>query len=147
VHSLDVGEAFRLAALADVRGAFNLAADPILDPPTLAALFGAKRVRIGPRFLRGALRLAWGMHLVAAGPGWVDLAFAVPLIDSGRAERELGWRATRTADAALLELVEGLRDGAGLDTPPLAPRRGLALASAADPQSWRGRVLQPGSTT
>src|SRR5205814_6493560 len=31
VHSYDVGEAYRLAVTGDVRGAFNLAADPVLD--------------------------------------------------------------------------------------------------------------------
>src|SRR5207253_6405690 len=30
VHSYDVGEAYRLAAVGDVRGPFNLAADPVL---------------------------------------------------------------------------------------------------------------------
>jgi UDP-glucose 4-epimerase len=32
VHSLDVGEGYRLAIVGDVRGAFNVAADPVLDP-------------------------------------------------------------------------------------------------------------------
>ncbi len=141
VHSLDVGEAFRLAATRDVRGAFNLAADPILDARTLAELFGAKRVPVTPGFLRGAVGLAWRSHLIAAGPGWIDLAFGVPLLESTRARTELGWVPARRADEALLELVDGLRDGAGYDTPPLAPRRGLARAAAADPQSLRGRLI------
>src|SRR4051794_18476522 len=36
VHTDDVAEAYRLAATGDVRGAFNIAAEPILDPPELA---------------------------------------------------------------------------------------------------------------
>lgn len=145
VHSLDVGEAFRLAARRDVRGAFNLVADPILDSAAIAELFGARRVRMGPGFLRGAVGLAWRMHLLASSAGWIDLAFGVPLLDARRAREELGWRPTRAADAALLELVQGLREGAGIDTPPLAPRRGLSLAAAADPQSLRGRMVQAGA--
>src|SRR3954454_2733349 len=31
VHSLDVGEAYRLAAVGDARGALNIAAEPVLD--------------------------------------------------------------------------------------------------------------------
>lgn len=143
VHSLDVGEAFRLAIHRDVRGAFNLAADPILDPTVLASLFGAKPVRVSPGFLRGAVSLAWRMHLVAASEGWVDLAFGVPLMESRRAHEELGWAPTRRADQALLELFEGLREGAGMDTPPLAPRKGLGMARRADPKSFRGRLLRP----
>lgn len=143
VHSLDVGEAFRLALHRDVRGAFNLAADPILDAESLSALFDARRVRVTPGFLRGAVGLAWRMHLLPMAEGWVDLAFGVPLMDSRRAHEELGWRPMYRADEALLELVDGLREGAGLDTPPLAPRRGLALARRADPTSLRGRLLKP----
>src|SRR3954471_81122 len=36
VHSLDVGEAYRLAVESDERGAFNVAADPVLDGQLLA---------------------------------------------------------------------------------------------------------------
>ncbi|MGH3995726.1 MAG: NAD-dependent epimerase/dehydratase family protein, partial [Pseudonocardiaceae bacterium] len=43
VHSLDVGQAFRLAALRpEARGAFNVAAEPPLGPDGLAALFHAR---------------------------------------------------------------------------------------------------------
>ena len=53
-------------------------------------------------------------------PGWVDLALGVPLMDTSRARRELGWTPGRGADEALTELLGGLRDRAGFDTPPLA---------------------------
>lgn len=143
VHSLDVGEAFRLALRRKVRGAFNLAAEPVLDSTTLASLFGAKRVRIKPELLRNAVAIAWRLRLVAASEGWVDLAFSVPLMDCRRAHEELGWTATRRADRALLELVEGMREGAGLKTPPLEPRRAFGLVRAPDPKSLRARVLRP----
>ncbi|MFN2526672.1 MAG: NAD-dependent epimerase/dehydratase family protein, partial [Actinomycetota bacterium] len=42
VHSLDVGQAYRLAAMSDVRGAFNITADPILDFPTIARILDAR---------------------------------------------------------------------------------------------------------
>ncbi|MBD0339285.1 MAG: NAD-dependent epimerase, partial [Thermoleophilia bacterium] len=57
-------------------------------------------------------------------PGWLDLALAVPLLDVSRARSELGWEPRRTAEEALLELLAGIRDGAGIDTPPLAPGAG-----------------------
>ena len=44
VHSYDVGEAFRLALVSDARGPFNVAADPVLDPPELGKLLGARPV-------------------------------------------------------------------------------------------------------
>src|SRR5918999_3280445 len=52
VHSLDVGEAFRLALHAPARGAFNLAADPVLDADELGGLLGARPIGVHPGLLR-----------------------------------------------------------------------------------------------
>ena len=50
VHSLDVGDAYRRAVVDDAaRGAYNVAAEPVLDPERLAALLGARRVRVRRR--------------------------------------------------------------------------------------------------
>jgi UDP-glucose 4-epimerase len=122
VHSLDVGEAYRLALVRDVRGAFNLAAEPVLDGPTLARLGGARALRVPPGFLRGAVGLTWRLRLQPTPAGWIDLALGVPLLDSSRARTELGWVPRRSADEAFLELLEGIREGAGIATPPLSPR-------------------------
>ena len=45
VHSFDVGEAYRRAVTSQARGAFNVAADPVLDPDELARLLRARRSR------------------------------------------------------------------------------------------------------
>ena len=124
VHSLDVGDAFRLALTRDVRGAFNLAADPVLDGETLGRLLEARPVRVPGRMLRAAAALTWGLRLQPTPPGWIDLAFGVPLMDTGRARDELGWTPARTASEAFLELMAGLREGSGLETPPLSPETG-----------------------
>lgn len=79
--------------------------------------------------------------MIPAAPGWIDLVFGVPLLDSRRARAELGWMPTRRADQALLELLDGLHDGAGYDTPPLSARRGMARTAPADPRSLRGRLV------
>ena len=121
VHSLDVGEAYRLALASDARGAFNVAADPVLDAPELARALGARTVRVPRALLRGAAALTWRLHLQPTPSGWVDLAFAVPLLDSTRARTELGWAPTRSAVDAFLEVLDGVREGAGAPTPPLAP--------------------------
>jgi UDP-glucose 4-epimerase len=42
-------------------------------------------------------------------------------MDTTRARTELGWEPRRGADDALRELLAGMRERAGLDTPPLAP--------------------------
>ena len=43
------------------------------------------------------------------------------LMSSERARRVLDWEPRHGADEALLELLEGLRAGRGLPTPPLDP--------------------------
>jgi len=127
VHSLDVAEAYRLALTRDVRGAFNIVADPVLDVQELGRLLHARPVRVPSAALRTAVALSWRARLQPTPAGWLDLALSVPLLDTTRAETELGWRAERDAGEALLELLDGFRRGAGLDTPPLAPGAGGRL--------------------
>ena len=124
VHSRDVAEAYRLAVVGDARGAFNVAAEPVLDPPELARLLGSRRVRIPEPLARAATALTWRLHLQPTPPGWLDLALGVPLLDVSRARAELGWTPRHDAGEALLELLEGLREGAGAPTPPLHPSTG-----------------------
>ena len=124
VHSLDVGEAFRLAVHAPVRGAFNLAADPVLDGDELGRLLGARPSRVHPGLLRAAADVTWRLRLQPSPPGWVDMALGVPIMSTARARDELGWTPRHSSRDALLELLAGLRDGAGADTPRLAPRAG-----------------------
>ena len=124
VHSLDVGDAYRRAVVGDASGAFNLAADPVIGPRELAGILEARTLPVPARLTRALTDLTWRLHLQPTPPGWLDLALGVPLMDSGRAHRELGWRPARTSTEALAELLEGLRRGAGGPTPPLEPDAG-----------------------
>lgn len=120
VHSLDVGDAYRRALLSDVRGPFNLAADPPIGPAELSELLEARRLRMPAGALRAAAAVTFALHLQPSEPGWVDMALAVPLLDSARARRELGWQPTHTGTAALSELIDAMRRGIDYQTPPLA---------------------------
>ena len=42
VHAEDMARAYVLACTTPVTGAFNIAAEPVLDPPTIAAVLGAR---------------------------------------------------------------------------------------------------------
>jgi nucleoside-diphosphate-sugar epimerase len=127
VHSHDVGEAYRLATVGDVQGAFNVAADPVLDPAELARALGARRVRVAGRVLRAGAAATFRLRLQPSEPGWVDMALNAPVMDCTRARDELGWRPGHTSTEALRELIEGIGDSAGIDTPPLARRSGGPL--------------------
>ena len=91
----------------------------MLDPPELARLLEARPVSVPPRVLRTAVDVSWKLRLQPTPPGWLDLALGVPLMDTTRAREELGWTPTRTAGEALLELIDAMRRGEGLDTAPL----------------------------
>jgi UDP-glucose 4-epimerase len=122
VHAEDVAEAYRLAIVSDVRGAFNVAAEPVLDLRRTAELLHARPIRVSPRLIRGLASLTWKLHLQPTPPGWVDMALAAPVMDITRARTELGWTPKYSAEEALLELLEGLHDAAGMKTPPLDRR-------------------------
>jgi UDP-glucose 4-epimerase len=122
VHSLDVGEAYRLAVVNErASGAYNVAADPVLDPDELADLLGARKVPVPATALRAGADATWKMRLQPSPAGWVDMALGVPLMDTTRARTELGWEPRRRADDALRELLGGMAEGAGAPTPPLDP--------------------------
>ena len=128
VHADDVAEAYRLAALSpDARGAYNIAAEPVLDPATLAGLVRARHVHVRAGLLRVLADATWRARLQPTPPGWLDMGLAVPLMDTRRAREELGWAARRSATAALSELLEGMRAPTGFDTPPLAAHAGGVL--------------------
>jgi nucleoside-diphosphate-sugar epimerase len=120
VHTDDVAEAYRQAIVRDVSGAFNIAAPDVIDASVLARLLGARPVKLGRGLTRAAVDAMWRAHLQPTPLGWLDLALSVPLISSDRARAELGWSPRVSGAEALADLLAGLREGAGDDTPPLA---------------------------
>jgi UDP-glucose 4-epimerase len=127
VHSLDVGHAYRLAVIGDVRGAFNIAADPVLDLAAVADLLDARPVPVPQALVRVAADATWRLRLQPTPPGWVDLAVGAPVMDTTRARTELLWKPRYTSKEALLELIAGLHNREGIDTPPLSPATGGPL--------------------
>lgn len=121
VHSYDIGEAYRLALVNDVRGAFNIAAEPVIDPDVLSDIFGARKVRLPERTVRALTELTWRAHLQPSPVGWFDMGLNAPVMDTSRAHHELGWKPERSSVDALQDLVTGLRTGDGMATPPLDP--------------------------
>lgn len=82
LHAADAAEAYRLAVTRQVRGAFNIAAEPVLDPHDLAELLGARTVPVPSGLARAAVaarlapaaraRRARAARTVPAHPGHAD---------------------------------------------------------------------------
>ena len=122
VHSDDVADAVLTAVRRRATGAFNLAAEPPITSTGLADALHARPLHVPARWLRASVALSWHAGIQPLDPGWIDLAFAVPLMDSGRARRELGWEPRTDARTALAELVAGMKSGRGTSSAPLRPR-------------------------
>ncbi|MFB7942742.1 NAD-dependent epimerase/dehydratase family protein [Streptomyces sp. NPDC056049] len=126
LHTDDAADAYLRAVLRDVRGAFNLAAEPVVDAALLGELFDARPVRVPAGAVRGALAAAWHLRLAPASPGLFDLLRHIPVMSVARAREELEWTPRATSVEALEAFLRGVRSGAGDDTAPLAGRRAAA---------------------
>jgi nucleoside-diphosphate-sugar epimerase len=108
VHADDVAAALVTMVRRQAGGAFNLAAATPLDPVILGRVLGAQPVPLPRAVLRAAVATAWRLRLERLDPGWIDLAFSVPLMDSGRARRVLDWNPGKDAEDAVSEVVDGM---------------------------------------
>lgn len=122
VHSDDVAEAIARAVERRVGGAFNLAADPPITVTHIADALGARSVHVPASVVRTVVAGLWRAHLQQVDPGWLDLGYAVPLLDTTRAQEALGWLPTVDAVTVLRELLEGMRTPTADRTPVLRPR-------------------------
>ena len=122
VHSSDVADAVARALDRREAGAFNLAADPPVTAELIAATLGARSVHVPAALLRVAVSAAWHARLQPVDPGWLDLGYSVPLLDTTRARSVLGWSPTVDGATVLAETLDGMRRAASDHTPALRPR-------------------------
>ena len=121
VHSSDVGDAFSRAVVRKSAGAFNIAAEPVLNTDRLVRALGATPLRVPRCVLRGAVEVSHRIGLQPTSPGWVDLALDCPVMSTAKASAKLDWTPQHTSVEAIQELFVGLRQGAGMLTAPLTP--------------------------
>jgi nucleoside-diphosphate-sugar epimerase len=139
-HAADIGDAYARAALdGAARGAYNVAADPVLTPQLIAASTGGRVVALPARLLRWLAEGSFRLRLQPSGGGWIDMATQTPLMDSTRARTELGWAPTHTSIDALHALLDGIGDGAGTATAPLQPRGTTPRRGGSKPHARRRR--------
>ena len=127
VHTTDVAAAYLAAALGTTRGAFNIAADPVLDPDALAALLHARWTAVPAGLLRGGLAMAHRAHVVPTAPELFDLLMTVPVMSTLRARNELGWQPRHDGPEALTSFLRPLDNTGEPETPPLPQRDGVGV--------------------
>lgn len=145
VHADDVADAYWRVLERRATGAFNVAAEPVVTAQNLAWLFHARRVLPVPvRFLHALVGATWRLKLQQTDSGWVEMAAGAPIMETGRARKELGWEPRTSSLDAIREVIEGMGEGAGVaPSPPLRPRRPLRRplrrAAAAMARQWLPR--------
>ena len=121
VHADDVAEAYRLAVVdPSARGAYNVAAEPVIDPDVLARELRAIKLRLPVAPLRALVWLSWKARLQPTPPGWLDMGLGVPIMDTSRIRTELGWAPRVSAVDALRELLGGMSRRQAGPTPVLS---------------------------
>ncbi|MFZ5849167.1 MAG: NAD-dependent epimerase/dehydratase family protein [Actinomycetota bacterium] len=120
LHAADVAEAYRLAVVSDsARGAYNVAAEPVIDRTVMGELMGARTVEVPGAAARTAMAALWHLHAIPPEPALLDLVLVLPLLDTRRIRDELGWQPRTTSVEALREVLVGMADFAGGPTPTL----------------------------
>ena len=143
VHAVDVAQAIATAVEAQIPGAYNLAADPVVTASDITEVLRARLLPVSATTLRAVVAAGWHTRLLQLDPGWIDLALNVPVLDTSRARSELSWLPTRTGVEVLEEMVAGMSEAAHGDTPVLRPRTvagQLAGALRHGPVSYRRRT-------
>ena len=123
VHADDVADAIERALASRAPGAFNLSAEPAITTDVIAEVLDAHPVHVPSAAVRFAVSASWHARVQPVDPGWVDLGFAVPLLDTGRAQRELGWSPSTDAVSVLRETIAGMRQTRSDHTAVLRPSR------------------------
>jgi nucleoside-diphosphate-sugar epimerase len=122
VHADDVAQAISRILETRLPGPVNLAAPDILGAQEITDPLGGRPGRLPSPFLLRVTDALWAAHLWPLDAGWLRMAAEVPLIDSGRARRELGWQPEHSGADAWRELVEAMAQGLGGETPATRPR-------------------------
>jgi UDP-glucose 4-epimerase len=122
VHADDVADAIVRVLRQRAGGAYNLAAAAPVSAAMIAEALGARWVATPARLVRVLMAATWWARLQPVAPGWLDLACAVPALDSARAERELGWAPVVDAETVLRETIAGMRHAATGTTAVLRQR-------------------------
>lgn len=118
VHADDVADAFWRVIDRQAAGAFNIATEPVVDPPLVASVLRSRWVPVRLRTVRALMWVSWKLRLQTSDPGWIDIAATVPVMSTARARDELGWTPRVPATVALEDLLRGVAEHANVGASP-----------------------------
>ncbi|MEV5967121.1 NAD-dependent epimerase/dehydratase family protein [Kribbella sp. NPDC051952] len=130
VHADDVAEAIVRVLWQRAAGAFNLAAASPVSAAMIAEALGVRWIETPVRVVRALMLAAWQARLQPVAPGWLDLGYAAPALDSSRARRELDWSPTIDSMSVLREVLLGMGHASAGSTAVL--RRRTVVSEVSD---------------
>jgi nucleoside-diphosphate-sugar epimerase len=105
IHEDDVGSAFVQCIVgAGPPGAYNIAADDVLSGADVARELGLLPLPVSPKPFQRLARFAAAVPLPDRAPrmtSWAESVSNPPIVDTGKAKRELGWTPRHSAIEAL----------------------------------------------
>lgn len=143
VHADDVAAAIESALELRAEGAVNLASPVPICADDFAAPFGCATVHVPARLLSTMADAAWRARLQPVQGGWIDLAYATPMLRCDRAAELLGWTPRHTGPAVWADTIAGMREGAGTDSPVLRARTARQLLSVLISRGAIGARIPP----
>ena len=114
VHSDDMADAYWTVLRERAPGAFNVAAEPPVDPASVAPALGARTVvPIPAAVLRALAAITYRLRLQPTDPGWIDMAVVTPTMATDRI-RALGWTPKHSSLDAIGAAISTLGQRGGL---------------------------------
>lgn len=106
LHEDDAARAFYLAVVRDVAGAFNIGSDWDMTAKEHARLGGAKIIYLPLWLSRAVAKTLWHLRLIKFDPSWISASLYPVVVDTKRAEKEMGWRAEYSSKQIIESLAK-----------------------------------------
>jgi UDP-glucose 4-epimerase len=125
VHSDDLADGIVRVIERRAAGAYNFAGEPPVTRDDIATALGARPVQVPAKLISLLAGVGWRVRLQPLDPGWIDLAFSVPLLNTTRARTDLEWKPEIDSRQALSMTIQAMASRSSAGSPVLRTRSGL----------------------